>query len=340
MEVQAERVGLGIESRQQAGDPSGEQTLLILPDRPVRVVGGKGRLRQDVQAREESQGLVEIEVTDVTTPFLVNQLQGQQAQQCRGGRDHAGAGVTGLLDQVAARLGDLAAERSRPLRLAVVGEFNAGKSTFINALIGADIAPTGVLPTTATLHHLRWGPDSFAKILFVPGHEPAERIVALADLRPTLRTLDPEGLARVEIRMPLSALVQVEILDTPGFNAPDPRHTESARAAFNEADIAIWLFDATQAMKQTERAVLEEAQRAKVPLQMLLNKADRLGPEAMTRVMVAVTQALSETRIESWGPPLALSAKLALAGKLGDPAALASSGWPAVERLLGEQIVD
>jgi GTP-binding protein EngB required for normal cell division len=246
------------------------------------------------------------------------------------------AGEWGL----AARLGDLAAERSRPLRLAVVGEFNAGKSTFINALIGADIAPTGVLPTTATLHHLRWGPDSFAKILFVPGHEPAERIVALADLRPTLRTLDPEGLARVEIRMPLSALVQVEILDTPGFNAPDPRHTESARAAFNEADIAIWLFDATQAMKQTERAVLEEAQRAKVPLQMLLNKADRLGPEAMTRVMVAVTQALSETRIESWGPPLALSAKLALAGKLGDPAALASSGWPAVERLLGEQIVD
>ena len=100
MEVQAERVRLGIESRQQAGDPSGEQTLLILPDRTVRIVGGEGRLRQDVQAGEEPQGLVEIEVADVTTPFLVDQFQGQQAQQGRGGRDHAGAGVTGLLDQV------------------------------------------------------------------------------------------------------------------------------------------------------------------------------------------------------------------------------------------------
>jgi hypothetical protein len=49
---------------------------------------------------QESQGLVEIEVADVTTPFLVDQFQGQQAQQCRGGRDHAGAGVTCPPDQV------------------------------------------------------------------------------------------------------------------------------------------------------------------------------------------------------------------------------------------------
>ena len=49
------------------------------------------------------------------------------------------------LESVAA-VANLAAERARPVRLAIVGEFNAGKSTFINALIGADVAPTGVLP--------------------------------------------------------------------------------------------------------------------------------------------------------------------------------------------------
>ena len=59
-----------------------------------------------------------------------------------------------------AKVAELAVERSRPLRLCrIVGEFNAGKSTFINAVIGADIAPTGILPTTATLHHLRYAPD-------------------------------------------------------------------------------------------------------------------------------------------------------------------------------------
>ena len=92
--------------------------------------------------------------------------------------------------EASARLAGLSAERRRPLRLAVVGEFNAGKSTFINALIGQEIAPTGVLPTTATLHHLRYAPDPIARILFRPGAEPAERI---AHERPSL---GPEVLDR------------------------------------------------------------------------------------------------------------------------------------------------
>ena len=240
----------------------------------------------------------------------------------------------------AARVGDLAAERSRPVRLAIVGEFNAGKSTFINALIGADVAPTGVLPTTATLHHLRWAPDPFAKILFAEGLHPAERIVSLDDLRSTLKALDTTTVRRVELRLPLASLVSVEILDTPGFNAPDPRHAHIARSAFEEADAAIWLLDATQAMKQSERAVLEEAHRAQIPMQMLVNKADRLSGPDLARVMENVRGALAVTEVGAWGPPLALSAKKALAARLGeggDALALADSGWPPVQALLEQR---
>lgn len=242
------------------------------------------------------------------------------------------------LESVAA-VADLAAERSRPVRLAIVGEFNAGKSTFINALMGADVAPTGVLPTTATLHHLRWAPDPIARISFVLGHEPPERIVPLTELRATLKPLDASTVRRVELQMPLPFLVRVEILDTPGFNAPDPQHVAVARAAFEEADVAVWLLDATQAMKQSEREVLEEARRARLPLQMLVNKADRLDAAGLARVMAAVHEALTETALPSLAPPLALSAKRALAGKLGDAAALDDSGWAAVQSLLDERIV-
>jgi small GTP-binding protein len=242
------------------------------------------------------------------------------------------------LESVAA-VAELAAERSRPVRLAIVGEFNAGKSTFINALIGADVAPTGVLPTTATLHHLRWAPDPIARIYFTQGHEPPERIVPLPELRATLKPLDASTVRRVELLMPLAFLVRVEILDTPGFNAPDPQHVAVARAAFEEADVAVWLLDATQAMKQTEREVLEEAKRAKLPLQMLVNKADRLDAPGLARVMTAVNEALAETALPSLAPPLALSAKRALAGKLGDAGALEDSGWAAVQSLLDERIV-
>ncbi len=248
------------------------------------------------------------------------------------------ARALGDLDAVAA-VADLAAERSRPVRLVIVGEFNAGKSTFINALIGADVAPTGVLPTTATLHHLRWAPDRIARISFIQGHEPPERTLPLDDLRGTLKSLDAATIRRVEILMPLAFLVRVEIMDTPGFNAPDPRHSQVARSAFEEADAAIWLLDATQAMKQSEREVLEDAKRATLPVQILVNKADRLSPAELEHVMHEVDVALRDTGIVSLAPPLALSARKALAGKLGDARALDESGWSATQSLLEERIV-
>ncbi len=238
-----------------------------------------------------------------------------------------------------ARLASLSAERARPVRIAVVGEFNAGKSTFINALIGAEVAPTGVLPTTATLHHLRYAPDPIARILFSSPHEPPERLVAVTELRATLKALDVTRVERVEILLPITSLTRAEILDTPGFNAPDPRHGQAARAAFDEADFAVWLLDASQPIKHSERVVLEEAARAKLPVQMLVNKADRLSTDDLGRVMDLVRTSLEGAQLSSFRPPLALSARRALAGRLGDTKALEESGWEAVQHLLDTEIV-
>ncbi len=246
------------------------------------------------------------------------------------------------LDSSAA-LVSLAGERERPVRIAIVGEFNAGKSTFINALMGADIAPTGVLPTTATLHHLRYATDPIARIaLRQPLPESPsqlERIVPVSELRTTLLSMNPGSVRRVEILLPIASLTRVEIIDTPGFNAPDASHAEAARAAFEEADAVLWLLDAAQAMKKTERDVLEQVRAARLPIQVLVNKADRLKPDDVGVVMKMVRESLVEVGIASWSPPLPFSAKLALKGKLGDAEALAASGWGAIEALLDTEIV-
>lgn len=186
--------------------------------------------------------------------------------------------------QEAAILDDLSAERTRPLRLAVVGEFNAGKSTFINALLGAIVAEVGIVPTTAEIHRLRWGP--------------------------------------------------IEVVDTPGFNSLDPTHAELARSMFEQADIALWVLDAGQALKETERAALEDAQRRNLPFLVVVNKADRLSENDLGKVLLNLESSLAGARLSPWGPPWAVSAKKALAGKLGDVEALEASGWKTTENRL------
>jgi hypothetical protein len=85
--------------------------------------------------------------------------------------------------------------------------------------------------------------------------------------------------------------------------------------------------------------VLEEAKARGLPVQMLVNKADRLPPAALDEVLALVNGAIAEVRLASLAPPIALSARLALAGKLGDDKALAASGWSKVQALLDETII-
>jgi hypothetical protein len=196
-----------------------------------------------------------------------------------------------------------------------------------------------VLPTTATLHWVAWAPDPFARVVV---RQAADRVVPHAELKATLRLLIDAGaeVERVFIYAPIERLKRAEILDTPGFNAPDPAHVAAARRAFDEAHVAIWLFDATAPMKESERKVLAEIRDLDVPVQILVNKADRLPSDDVADVLEHVRQGLAASGLISHGPPVAFSARLSLQGRLGDDAALARSSWLDVEGVFSTCIVD
>jgi GTP-binding protein EngB required for normal cell division len=238
----------------------------------------------------------------------------------------------------------IAVDLERPLRVAIVGEFNAGKSSFINALLGEAVAPVGVLPTTATQNRLVWAPDRFVRIERSAGSSEPDRVVAPSNLETTLRSLDPMTIAHVTIYAPLELLRRVELIDTPGFNAPEPIHVARARAAFEHAHVALWLFDGAQPLKETERALLAEISGLGIPLLVLLNKVDRLldtGAAAVERALAFVREGLEQTGLTPLSQPIALSTRWALtARQTGDASLLERSNWPEVERLVGEQLVD
>lgn len=241
--------------------------------------------------------------------------------------------------QAMLRIEGLGSELERPIVVAIVGEFNAGKSTFINAFLGVDVAPTGILPTTATLHRVAWAPDTFARVLVQGG---ADRVVSHAALKATLAEMQSAGVEidRVQIYAPIERLRWVEILDTPGFNAPNPEHARAALRAFDEVHAVLWLLDLTGPLKATEAEILKQVHARGLPIIVLCNKLDRLSESDLEKVLTHTREGLAEIGIEVAAGPLPFSAKLALAGRTGDPAALSRSRWKSVEDELSRTVVD
>ncbi len=241
------------------------------------------------------------------------------------------------LDEVARRARALRDELDRPLLLGVLGEFNAGKSTLINAFIGAEVAPMGIVPTTATLNVLRGGAERLVRIVYRDGRTREGTYEALRQMLSEVEVLGSdaagaEGVDRVEIVLPSETLERVWILDAPGTNALDAEHERLAKEAARRADAVLWVFDAAQAGKETEtrmHAQLRAQGRLVVPV---LNKTDRLKEGECRRVSEVIEAGFGVR-------PIAISAKAALKARVaGDEAAYEQSGFGALLANLEERV--
>jgi len=158
--------------------------------------------------------------------------------------------------------------------LVVLGEFNHGKSTFVNALLGEAILPTGITPTTAVLTHVAHGARPGAALLFESGERRPIELGALAGWltvegeakkangggngkgQPGAREA---GLHHVEITYPAAILEgRLTIVDTPGVNDINEQRAEITYGYVPRADAAIFLLDGTQILTASERQFLEE----------------------------------------------------------------------------------
>ncbi len=228
---------------------------------------------------------------------------------------------------------ELRADLERPLRLAVIGEFNAGKSSLINALLGQPVAPVGVLPTTATINRLRWAPDRFVRVDFQdPSRAP--RVLEFGALKAFLDDEPASAISSVSIFSPLEALRQVEVIDTPGFNAGEAEHEQTALRAARRAHVLLWLLDASAPLKRSDAeqfaALCPSPGEAPLPTLVVVNKCDRVGASERAEIMQHVAEGLAALGVQPLTPPLAFSARLA--GQ-ADTQAGAASGLAALRAL-------
>ncbi|MCX4248069.1 dynamin family protein [Paraliomyxa miuraensis] len=204
------------------------------------------------------------------------------------------AGVQTAMAQVVAARERLA----RPLTIAIMGEFSAGKSTFVNALLGQTVAPMGVLPTTSTINVFRRGTGTGARVHYRDG-----RIATLAptDVEPFLHGLDDSEAARirhVEIERTGGRMGEASVVDTPGLNALDAFHEQVAREFLDEADAVVWLFSATRSGAATEAGMLQSLRAGGRQVLGVLNKVDTLDDSEKTELADYLRKQLGEVLVE------------------------------------------
>jgi GTP-binding protein EngB required for normal cell division len=218
----------------------------------------------------------------------------------------------------------------RPLRVAVMGEFNAGKSSFVNALCGAEIARVGVTPTTATINLLRFG-EPGGRVHYQDGRVEDRDAGEIRSFVASLDEAAAGAVRLVEIFYPLPVLQKTEVVDTPGTNSLRPEHERVARGFLTEADAIVWVFSLAQAGKQSERGVLDLVHAAGKRVLGVLNKADQASQDEVAQVLAHLGRSLGD-RVAALLP---LSARQALAAQLaGDEDRWRSTGMAEVQASL------
>jgi tetratricopeptide (TPR) repeat protein len=223
------------------------------------------------------------------------------------------------------------AELDRPLLVTVMGEFSSGKSSFVNAFIGAEAAPTGITPTTATINVVRYGRERQGRVLLRDG---TVEDCSWEGLSARLRSMSPEQVRevdRVEILMPLPQLEQINIVDTPGLNSILPEHEKTARAFIAHADAVVWVFTASQAGKASERKALQAIQEEGKRVLGVLNKRDQLSDEECAQAVEFTASSLGAL-VQTVVP---FSARAALAWKTSQRGS--DGNWDVLARTLEEQ---
>ncbi len=188
--------------------------------------------------------------------------------------------------------------------LVIVGEFNSGKSAFINALLGQKLLKEGVTPTTAQINILRFGDRSEQNLV-----EQNHQVVFL----------------------PIDLLSEISIVDTPGTNAVIREHEELTTHFVPRADLVLFITSADRPFTESERNFLERIRNWGKKVILVLNKVDLFQDEDELNQVVTFLKENALALLGITPEIFPVSARMALRAKSGEPQLWEGSRFGALE---------
>jgi GTP-binding protein EngB required for normal cell division len=298
-----------------------EQRIIVQADDGVPRAPSK---EAPVQRSGREQALGEYRRRKLVLAELVQELMALAHERHDEQRERSG-------QQLLARL----AEDS--FRLAVVGQFNRGKSTLMNAILGAPYLPTGALPMTAVLTTVSYGSEPRASVRRAgspyPIDVPFDRLARFV----TQQSGEREELQIVaaDVQVPAEILrLGFCFVDTPGIGSAIATNTATTEHFLPDADAVIFVTSCDAPLSEAELEFLAKARRHAGKLFLVLNKADLVsGGQAC--VVDHLREQLGADLGDERPRVFATSARDALTARIvGDREGLRSSGLVALEEPL------
>jgi small GTP-binding protein len=195
--------------------------------------------------------------------------------------------------------------------LVIVGEFNAGKSAFINALLGQKLLKEGVTPTTTQINLLRYG-------------ETQERTV-----------IDEH---QHVLTMPAELLVEISIVDTPGTNAIIREHEAITSQFVPRSDLVLFITSADRPFTESERLFMERIRDWGKKVVIVLNKIDLFQSEEELQQVEAFIAQNAHALLGITPEIFPVSSRLALRAKVGDPSVWNASRFEPLEHYIQDTL--
>ncbi len=226
-------------------------------------------------------------------------------------RDLLGDTATAKEDRTA--LADSIRQLDDLFLLVVAGEFNSGKSAFINAFLGQTLQTEGVTPTTSQIYLLKYG---------------------------ELTNLVPGDKGIWVQTAPVEMLKKISIVDTPGTNAILREHEALTAEFIPRSDLVLFITSADHPFSESERSFLAQIRDWGKKIVLLINKADILSSDAERNQVIEFVKDSAKNLVGEISAVFPISAKLAQQAKAGQPQLWSQSGFEPLEKFIHDTLDD
>lgn len=176
--------------------------------------------------------------------------------------------------------------RAATLNIAVFGRFKAGKSSFINDLLGTPLLPVGVIPVTSVITEVEFGPQEKAAVRFLDGRAETISPRQIGDyISETANPGNARQVASVHVELPAMERYRgICFVDTPGLDSVFAHNTGASTAWLPNTGLALVAVGVDPPLSAHDVELIRSLSRFTPNISVLLTKVDTLAADERSQV--------------------------------------------------------